>query len=268
MHLRMSASTLAAFGFLGQVAAACPPPVQSSEIELFPSAKILPENLLRLYLYFPRPMSPHIQSSDIKLFDAGGKEISQVFLPMRFELWSPDRRRLTLLLDPGRVKTGLISHETLGRALVSGERYTLEIPDSLTDSEGCALGEGASYSFKVTAADKEPPSPDNWQIDVPEATTKSMLSIDLGSPHDHLSMAYRIRILNTDGDPVAGKISLAEDESAWTFQPREAWASSAYRITVDPRLEDLAGNRPGRLFDRVANSEIEDRVEELTFFPR
>ncbi|MEM9938289.1 MAG: hypothetical protein AAF768_05545 [Pseudomonadota bacterium] len=268
MFGKWSCFALVSCAFSASTIAECPSAILAADIDVFPSAKSVPENLLRFYIYFPRQMSMNLEASDIKLFDVDGREVMQVFVPMRFELWSSDRRRLTLLLDPGRVKTGLIAHETLGRALVSGERYTLEIPDSLTDSEGCALGEGASYSFKVTAADEEPPSPDSWQIDVPEAATKSMLSIDLGSPHDHLSMAYRIRILNPDGDPVAGKISLAENESVWTFQPREVWTSSAYRITVDPRLEDLAGNRPGRLFDRVANSEIEDRVEELMFFPR
>lgn len=94
-------------------------------------ALILPENLPRLYIYFPRPMSPNIQSSDIKLFEASGQEISLVFLPMRFELWSPDRRRLTFLLDPGRVKTGLIADDTLGRALIDGETYQWRIAFAL-----------------------------------------------------------------------------------------------------------------------------------------
>ncbi|MEM9211839.1 MAG: hypothetical protein AAGA63_10155, partial [Pseudomonadota bacterium] len=33
----------------------CPAPA-SEQIEIYPTAEVLPENLLRMYIYFPRPM--------------------------------------------------------------------------------------------------------------------------------------------------------------------------------------------------------------------
>ncbi|MEL7547827.1 MAG: hypothetical protein AAGJ84_14325 [Pseudomonadota bacterium] len=267
MIWRTGLTALASAGIFTSVATACPAPVEASEIELFPSGAMLPENLLRVYIYFPRRMGTNFDSSDIMLTDASGDEVTDVFLPMRFELWSPDRQRLTLLLDPGRVKTGLVAHDALGRALVSGETYTLTIPDDLADSDGCGLGNTVSFSFAVAAPDREPPSPGDWQFEPPAAASKSALRIDLGSPHDHLSMAYRIRVITADGEAVPGEIAITQDESVWEFAPRQVWEPSEYRIVIDPRLEDLAGNRPGVPFDRPAEGPTESAVSELIFVP-
>ena len=59
-----------------------------------------------------------------------------------------------------------------------------------------------------------------------------------------------------------------QNERVWTFTPREPWSQAEYRVVIDPRLEDLAGNRPGILFDRTAASEAADWVKELTFLLR
>jgi hypothetical protein len=34
------------------------------------------------------------------------------------------------------------------------------------------------------------------------------------------------------------------------FTPNAPWNAAPYRLVIDERLEDLAGNRPGLLFDR------------------
>lgn len=223
---------------------------EAVEVDIYPTAEVLPDNLLRFYVYFPRRMSGQVSASDLRLLDADGQPIRDALLATTYELWSPNRQRLTVLLDPGRVKTGLHANDTLGRALVSGQRYAIQVPASLIDSTGCLLGKTTTYSFTAGPTDVEPPSPGAWRVAPPRTGSKDTLVVDLGSPHDHLSMAYRIRVVDQDGKVVAGQIDVSDSEQVWQFTPREDWSSQDYRISVDPRLEDLAGNRPGARFDR------------------
>ena len=49
-----------------------------------------------------------------------GQPLQGVFLTMDPELWDPERRRLTLLLDPGRIKRGLVPNLEAGYPLNEG----------------------------------------------------------------------------------------------------------------------------------------------------
>ncbi|MEO1324058.1 MAG: hypothetical protein AAFV59_13735 [Pseudomonadota bacterium] len=268
MFAKWSCLALASCTFGAWAIAECPPPVLVNDIEVFPSAERLPENILRFYLYFPRPMARDISSADIQLVDFEGEDVLQAFLPMRYELWSSDRRRLTLILDPGRVKTSLKAHETHGRALKAGNRFELRVFRGMKDANGCALDADVSFGFSVQAAELESLKPETWSIDVPAAGSRAALQVDLGRPHDHLSMAYRIRISSEDGQPIAGRIGLEAEERIWTFVPNGPWMAAPHKISIDERLEDLAGNRPGVVFDRAADAPMTDWVREIIFVPQ
>ncbi|MEM9335423.1 MAG: hypothetical protein AAGA33_11280 [Pseudomonadota bacterium] len=240
---------------------------EAADVDIYPTANVLPDNLLRFYVYFPRQMSGQVGASDLMLLDADGEPVTNALLATTYELWSPDRRRLTVLLDPGRVKTGLYANDTLGRPLINGRRYTIQVPGDLSDSAGCLLGTTTTHSFTAGPTDKATPAPSTWQLKVPRAGSKDALQVDLGSPHDHLSMAYRIRVIDHNGALVAGRISLSDNEHVWQFMPRDDWSHSSYRISVDPRLEDLAGNRPGVRFDRDINVPEQKWDREIVFLP-
>lgn len=249
-------------------ALACTPQPDPAPIEIYPSGETVPENLLRIYVYFPRPMSPRVRAADVKLFDHEGEPVEHAFLPNRYDLWSADRTRLTLLLDPGRVKTGLNAHERLGRALKSGRQYTVVVPEDLRDHQGCPLAQSVVHHYRVEAADRETPNPAVWDVHAPQVGTRQDLVIDLKSQHDHLSLAYRVRVYADDGAPVPGTLTLLDHERTWNFVPRERWRSRPYEVRIDPELEDLAGNRPGVLFDRDPESPITPWRRALTFQPR
>ena len=217
--------------------------------EIYPRADQLPENLLRFYIYFSEPMSRENILSSITLRDAEGELIPGVFLDNRYDLWSPDSTRLTLLFDPGRVKTGLVAHNRLGRALISGQRYTLGI-DSALDMKGCELTKAYTKTFEVREAYSTKLDLDQWQLTQPKAETREPLSINLGREMDHLSLAYRIRIENSDGNPVPGALDLADNERVWVFTPSVPWQKMDYRISVDTEMEDVSGNRLSGVFDR------------------
>lgn len=265
---KWSCLALVSCAFSATIEAECPAPILPSDIEVYPSADRLPENLIRFYLYFPRPMGREIERSDVRLRDSTGQDIPQAFLPMRYELWSEDRRRLTLILDPGRVKTGLASHATFGRALTAGDQFELHVSGAIKDSNGCDLGPNKSFGFSVLTAEREPVSPKTWFIEAPTSGSREALKIDLRRPHDHLSMAYRIRVTTGDGLPVGGRVGLEANERVWTFEPRAPWTETNYKIAIDERLEDLAGNRPGVVFDRAKNVSVKEWAHEIEFRPR
>ncbi|MEM1428977.1 MAG: hypothetical protein AAGG09_05935 [Pseudomonadota bacterium] len=237
-------------------------------VEVFPKAEHLPSNLLRAYVYFPRPMGQGDIMEHIALLDADGEEVAGAFLKNRYDLWSPDRTRLTLLFDPGRVKTGLAAHDALGRALEAGRDYAILVRGSARDAKGCALGPDMTQAFRAGPADTQTPDPGAWGLHLPHSGTTEPLTLELGSPHDHLSLVYRVRVLDRAGQPVAGRIELSEGESVWIFTPAQPWPHEVHRISVDPRLEDLAGNRPGVLFDRPVDEPARAWEPERTWTPK
>ncbi len=216
---------------------------------VYPTSSELPANLLRFYVYFSRPMTGEDLLLEAYIEDANEQMIDGVLFSSRFALWSPDKKRLTLLLDPGRVKTGLDSHQTLGRALEVGENYSLTIKTSQTESNGCQLTVSHSKRFTIGEADVDIPNLSNWSVARPSVASRDPLVIALNGPHDHLSLAYRVRVHNAQGLPIPGSIRLNDNEQEWWFTPNKAWADQLYKITVDPALEDIAGNRVTGLFD-------------------
>ncbi|MEL6167472.1 MAG: hypothetical protein AAFR35_02190 [Pseudomonadota bacterium] len=252
MIARALVLSLAVLGTASVSHAACNPDSPNA-VDIYPTASELPENILRFYVYFPRPMAATAGLDDVRLLDAKGFPVNGVFLPNRDNLWSPDRQRLTLLLDPGRVKTGLSAHEAMGRALVVGQSYTLEVSGEILDASDCALGTDRQHSFSVIAADLSAPNPADWSLTTPRAETTEPVIVDLATAHDHLSLAYRLRVVDAASNIVPGSIALGPDETSWLFSPRTPWRAASYALLVDERLEDLAGNRPGRLFDQPAS---------------
>ncbi|UTW48536.1 Ig-like domain-containing protein [Bacterioplanoides sp. SCSIO 12839] len=216
---------------------------------VYPTADTLPENLLRFYIYFSEPMETENTLSHIHLKNDQGKKLEGVFLENKLSLWSPDRTRLTLLFDPGRVKTGLVAHNAYGRALTPGSTYHLSIDAAAINQLGCS----SEYikTFTVTEADYDKPDLSNWVISSPNTETRENLMIDFNAPIDHVSLAYRIRVKDSNNKSVAGSIDLGTNEQQWIFSPIKSWQNNIqYKVVVDPVLEDIAGNRITGLFDQ------------------
>ncbi|MEM0977231.1 MAG: hypothetical protein AAGJ34_06835 [Pseudomonadota bacterium] len=217
--------------------------------KIYPTADILPENLLRVYVYFSAPMRQDTGVEHIMIKDASGAKVPDVFLPTRYALWSPDRTRLTVMLDPGRVKTGLDAHEARGRALTAGQSYTFVVNANMLDETGCRLNSSFEKAFEAGGDDLDIPVPSDWSFDVPSSGTKDPLTISLNGPHDHVSLAYGLRVRDANGQTISGRIGVSDGESTWFFHPNDPWLARSYKITVDENFEDLAGNRTTGLFD-------------------
>ena len=216
---------------------------------IYPTAEQLPENLLRFYVYFSAPMRDGFALEQIRLIDAQGQEVEGVFFDPIFELWDPSMRRLTLLFDPGRVKTGLRAHEQLGRALIPGQSYTLLIGQQLPDANGNPLTQPYEKTFTVSEADLTPPDVINWQVTSPRAGSTSPLNVRFPAPLDHGLLTEFLRVRSANGEIVPGQIELDDHETVWDFTPEEAWQADTYELVVNTRLEDVAGNNLHGLFD-------------------
>ena len=77
-------------------------------MHVFPSASVVPENQLRMYIQFSAPMGRRGGLDHVKLLDETGDEVDDPFLPLDAEFWNADRTRYTLFFDPGRQKRGIL----------------------------------------------------------------------------------------------------------------------------------------------------------------
>ncbi len=217
--------------------------------EVYPTATVLPRNLLRFYIYFDTEMDRHSSHDQIVIRNSRGQRVDDLLLESRFELWSENGRRLTVVLDPGRVKTGLSSAQRLGAGLQTGEQFALVIGNGVSAVNGCALATEFQHKFLVAGPDTKIPDPMAWKLQVPQAQSSEALEVGLRKPLDHLSLAYRIRVRTSSGRLVSGRIEIGQNDEVWRFTPTQPWAVDQYQLVVDPALEDLAGNRPIGLFD-------------------
>lgn len=214
-----------------------------------PSTGEIPENLLRLYVHFTAPMSRGDVLRWVRLEDSTGATIEDAFLALGEELWDRHATRLTVLLDPGRIKSGLRPQAELGRALAVGHQVTIAIDGRWPDASGRPLGEGFRRSFRVVAADQEPPDPTRWRLEPPRAGGRAPLRIALGEPLDHALLHRLVWVEDEAGGALEGSIALGDDERTWSFTPLAPWSAGRYAVVIDRRLEDLAGNRVGRAFE-------------------
>jgi hypothetical protein len=203
-----------------------------------PSGASLPENLLRLSIVFAEQPTQAVIPR-LQLLRNDGTIVDGPFDQQ--ELWSPDGLTLTVLLQPGRVKTGLVAHNTLGRALVAGEHIWLML-------EGQALA-----SWNVTKSDSTPPALNRWKINPPQAGTRATLSVMLGKPIDAMD-GDLVAIAGPDGRRVPGNVTLSRGETRWSMVPSTPWRRGTCAVVVSAELEDSSGNRVGQPFEHLATS--------------
>ena len=217
--------------------------------QVYPSGDVLPENLLKFYIHFSAPMRGGHIYSHIHLRDEAGKPVELPFLEIDEELWNPEMTRLTLFIDPGRIKRGVKPLEEIGPALEEGKRYTLEIDAAWHDSAGLALRESFRKPFRAGALDREPPSPAAWKIKSPKAGTRDALTVNFSEPMDHALALRVIRVADAAGRLVEGASALSNHEKRWRFAPREPWSAGQHQLQVQNTIEDLAGNNIGKAFE-------------------
>jgi hypothetical protein len=228
-----------------------PAPAETVAAGVYPTARSVPLNLLKIYVQFSGPMAEGQAARAVEVVrEDTGARLEDVFYQGRSELWDPARRRLTLLLDPGRIKRGLGPHEAMGYPLVEGTWITVTITERFRDADGAPLARGVSRRYWVGPALRRAVDPDLWRIAWPAALSTDPLEIRFDRPMDHALLRSALTVTDDDGAPVDGRIEVGPEEASWRFHPDRPWRPGRHTLRVEPYLEDLAGNSLVRVFDR------------------
>jgi hypothetical protein len=236
--------------------------------EIYPTVDTLPENLLKIYLEFSKPMRTGGAEKYISIIKNEKDTIPGVFLNLDPELWNEDRTVLTVWLDPGRIKRDLIPNLTLGAPLVSHTKYSIAVSEDWLNVQGLKLKEGFVKTFLVSERDSLSPEITNWTFDLPRSGSNDPLKVNLKESLDYFLLNETIQIIDGNNNVVPVEINVRDKERYVDFIPTNSWKAGQYTIQVESRLEDLAGNNLNRPFDRdltKKNNLNPDQLQTISF---
>jgi hypothetical protein len=238
MRVRSSLVAAALAAVLGAAGAASG---TSGVVRVQPSAPEVPSNLLRISIEFAAPPAEPVLPQ-ISLAHADGTPVAEPFLQQ--ELWSPNGRILTILLHPGRVKTGLVAHEELGPILAEGENVVL------------AFDGRPIRRWRVGPVNRNGPDPAGWKLAPVAAGSRQALVVALDAAIDGRDAGY-LAVADSRHRRVAGQARLKDGEKTWAFTPDQPWRAGHYQLVVRATLEDAAGNRLGSHFETAVDAALE-----------
>ncbi len=216
--------------------------------KIYPTADVLPANVLRFTIHFSQPMRGGKEIfNQIVILDADGNVVENPWLTD--EMWDETGQILIIYIHPGRIKWGVILRDVYGPVLYADRSYSLVVRGSMLDANGQKIGKDYTRKFRTTAEDRVRINLGDWKIETPKAGTNVPLSLSFPKSLDHNSLGKLLAVKDANDKLVAGAISLAKDEKAWSFTPARPWESKEYRVVIDSKFEDVAGNTPQRPFD-------------------
>jgi hypothetical protein len=219
--------------------------------EIHPTCPEIPHNCLRLYITFSGAMGEGWAGRAVRVVDEPtGEALDGALLPMEPELWDPARGRLTVLFDPGRIKRGLRPHEELGYPLRPGRSVAVVVDGGFRDAAGRRLVASGTRRYRVGRAERRRVDPGLWRWTWPSGPGEP-LGVAFDRPLDHALLHRCIRVLDADGGGLPVEVTIPPGELGASLRPAGGWRRGGrYRVAIDPRLEDLAGNSLRRVFDR------------------
>ena len=228
-------------------------------VRISPQARVLPANTLRFYLHFPRPGEAHFDRDHLWLLNEEEQAVRDPFLVLPQELWSADGRRLTVLMEPGRIKRGLGADPSHEPALVAGRTYSLVVT---------ALGQTARHTFRVSDPVLEAADETRWRLVSPTAGSLDPAVVHFDRVMDAALCEDEIGVLTPAGEVAATRVSLAPDGTAARLIPSHPWHAGEHRLIASERLEDVCGNRLGEALDHDLGAGGPPRAGMINFTTR
>jgi hypothetical protein len=225
-----------------------------------PGVELVPANLLRFAVTFSSAMQEGSAAGQVELLDETGAVMPGTLLEMPPELWDRRHRRLTVLLEPGRIKRGLRPNVQAGAPLTEGSSVTLVVGSGFRDADGTQLLAGARRTYRVGPPLRSRVDPTGWEVSWPKAHLDPLV-VRFDRSLDRALVQRSLRVLDVHGHPVPGHASLDSDALVWTFTPAAAGANGNWTLRIDTRLEDLAGNSVRRVFDRDLQRSDDDPID-------
>lgn len=223
-------------------------------VAIYPSGPVLPENTLRFYIEFASPMQPHRSDAFITLERADGTTDSAAFMTFKQELWNADRTRLTLLMDPGRIKRGVATNMELGPALVAGEHYAIVVGAGWPSAAGQDMPSEFRMPFRVGDALRDRPNVGDWAVTPPRTGTRMPLVLRFDRPYDRFQLPQAIALRTAAGQRLPGRVEVQENATVWQFVPDHPWVDPDITVVVDAVLEDVAGNNFREVLDHAVGT--------------
>ena len=227
-------------------------------VGIWPAANRLPANILRFYVLFSEPAEAVFDRAQLRLITATSALVPDAFLMLNEELWSPDGRRLTVLMEPGRIKRGMGSDLTHEPALVPGRSYRLEVATG---------GQVFFKVFGVLPPAMEPLLETQWHVSWPPAGSRQPLEVAFDRVMDNAIMADEVQVQGPDGVRLAGSQAMTDDSRRLVFRPVNRWEEADYRLVLSRRFEDVCGNRLGEALDHLLAARQRSRGGLLIFRP-
>jgi hypothetical protein len=228
-------------------------------IRVSPRAKVLPANTLRFYIHFPRPGEAHFDRDHLSLLNEDEQVVRDPFLVLSQELWSVDGCRLTVLMEPGRIKRGLGADPSHEPALGVGRTYSLVVT---------ALGQTARHTFRVSDPVLEALDETHWRLVSPRVGSLDSAIVHFDRVMDAAICEHEIGVLTPAGEVVHTRVSLAPDGTAARIIPSHPWRAGEHRLIVTERLEDVCGNRLGEALDHDLHAGGQPRAGMINFTTR
>ena len=226
------------------------PPLSISEpltvLAIYPLADTLPNNILKFYFEFSEPLAEGQVYPKIQLYDANNQVIPEAFVNLGTELWDENRTRLTLWIDPGRVKTHLLRHDTEGEVLGENKTYHLKIAPDIVSKKGNVLKQEITKSFYTSQAIREALEYKKWQI----SGSKNRIDIQTGRIMDYGTAKKMIQVFDKKSKQVAGKWGFGETETVLRFTPENPLTQGKYFLKINTLIEDVSANNINAPFDR------------------
>lgn len=218
-------------------------------LKIYPTSDTVPENLLKIYLKFDKPMQEGQSVGYLTLLKNDKDTVKGAFLDLQPELWNADRTMLTVWLDPGRIKRDLQPNRRYGPPLKMGNHYTLTVSDHWKSVAGAALLSTGLKNFVIALRDSLPPDPGKWTLQSPKAGSRDALTLDFSSPLDYSLLNTTLHVIDKNEKEVQGQWLTGKQERNVSFTPRQSWEAGVFKLQVETRLEDLAGNNLNRPFE-------------------
>jgi hypothetical protein len=228
-------------------------------IRISPRANALPANTLRFYIHFPRPAEAHFDRDHLWLLDEEEGAVRDPFLVLPQELWSADARRLTVLIEPRRIKRGIRADPSHEPALAVGRTYSLVVT---------ALEQTARHTFRVSDPVLEAIDETHWRLVSPTVGSLDPAFVHFDRVMDAALCEDEIRVRTPSGEVAQTRVSLAPNGTAARLLPSHPWSAGEHRLVVSERLEDVCGNRLGEALDHNLGAAGPPRAGMINFTTR
>src|SRR5204863_513306 len=118
---------------------------------------------------------------------------------------------------------GVDLREQEGPVLRPNQTFALDISANDLDGDGQRLGKVFTKKFRTIAEEHRCPLPQEWTLSSPAAGSVQPLSIAFPRPLDRALLDRSLKVVDSHGKPIAGKVTIGAEEKSWLFRPDQPW---------------------------------------------